>query len=235
MAGNSHQQGWIYGLPGFEKQGGLPVDVVDFHPPRPGDREMTFTLFADQRLKPTLRWQSVSWRKIPKFSLVVREHIWSESHNEYQLANAEILSVRPFRELPDTETIVVGFESISVQTALPGNPGPPPGAPQVRAAGKGTGWIFGTSAEWQEGIPLSVLDFIPPHFNGELAVHCDRLPPEIHREAWSKRRLPALSLVLPDRAQRQYVEYKLWGVRSFKMLGEQYLLLESDWIECLTG
>jgi hypothetical protein len=235
MSGQSHQQAWIYGLPGFEKQGGIPVDLVDFCPPKPGDHEMTFTLFADGRIKPTLRWQSVSWTKIPKFSLVVRTDIWKECHDEYQLANAEIISVRSYRELADSETIVVGFERASVRTALTGNPGPPAGAPQVRDTGRGTGWIYGTFPGWEEGIPFSVLDFIPPYFNGLLALHCEGVPPEISREARGRSKRSELTLVLPDAVKRQYVEYKLWGVKSFRLTEGGYLLLQSDWIECLTG
>src|SRR5512143_3208606 len=235
MSEMSHQQAWIHGLPCFDQPGGVPVEVVDFSAPEPGEHELSLTVFPSRSMIPTLHWQSTARTKIPKFSLVLRRDPRNQRDDEFQFANARIVSVRASKESKGAESILISFASMSLKTALPANPGPPPDAPEVHHGGRGRGWIFGMSENPEEGVPFGILDFAPPHFNGRLVVYFDELPLEIRREAQIRSTHPELSLVLPDQARRQYIEYKLWDTRSFRVVGGQYLLLESDWIVCLTG
>jgi hypothetical protein len=51
------------------------------------------------------------------------------------------------------------------------NPGPPPGAPPVQAAGVNRGWLWvNPKAQGIAGMPLDVVDFTPPCFDGRLSL-----------------------------------------------------------------
>jgi hypothetical protein len=131
--------------------------------------------------------------------------------------------------------VIFDFKSQFVRKGVKLQPGPPPNAPEVRDAGSNTGWIFGTTEDHKNGIPFDIIDFTPPHFNGQLIIHFEKPSPQINEVTQNETHWLELILVLPDRTKRRYIEYKLWDVKLSKLKDEQHLLLESDMIECLTG
>lgn len=255
------QQSWIHGLPGYDIPGGVSVEAVDFTPPkleprsflptflgrflrllridlgqRLGTPRLSVTIVAAPELSASLRKLSASKAVIPRLSLVVRTDPEKELDTEYQMASATIASILPAIEVPEALSLNFLCSSITARMGVNLNPGPPPGAPEIHSTSTNKGWIFEhRGAARQRALPVDVEDFVPPNYNGRLVVHFAAPSPEIQRLVRTHSLVPELVLVLPDRANQRYVEFKLWNARA-SMGGEAWqIAFESNAIEHLTG
>lgn len=236
MLPKSRQQAWIRGLPGFDKEGGIALEVLPFSAPTPGKHSLSVTLYGSSELVSDLASLSKQRTKFPKFSLTVRTDAKKELDNQFQMKDAVIDSIVPAKDLAGAQVMTVLFGSVSIKMALTANPGPPPNCPPVWPTGVNTGWIFGLPHEdTSGGTPIEISDFIPPHYNRRLIVTLGKPSSEIHELTHTPTPFQELILVLPNRVSQGYVEFKLWDVKTTTEVDEKVVNFESDMIECLTG
>jgi hypothetical protein len=134
------------------------------------------------------------------------------------MVNARVLEAEPIATAPGQMTLRFGFKSWELIAGSSYQPGPPPDAPPVDAVGPNMGWAIGLSpANRRLVMPMAVLDFTAPHYDGRLLVLFERSPRRLQRFLRENRPLRHLILVLPDRPHRSYVEFKLWNVRASSM------------------
>jgi hypothetical protein len=228
-AQKSGQQAWLKGLPHHKADVRLRVQSATS--PKPHTSFITVNIIGDHALLRELRALSRARTVLPALSLVVRTDAARELDNAYQMTSALIEEIKAVKGLPGLTTVNISFNKISMRTALTGNPGPPDDAPPVRAQGPNTGWMFRAGT----AIPLQVLDFTAPHFDGRVRITLGEPSSEIQSLKDEAVAPPELILVLPDRAQQHYVELKLRepGIR-LQENGRQ-AVFEADWIEILTG
>lgn len=255
-----YQQGWIHGLPGYEVPGGVPVEVVQFTPPKPGKEnwfralysellrflgfrlrmplsatELNFTILATPEVRAGLRKLADENTTIPQMSFVVRTDEAEEKDDEYQMGGATIESLLPVEDPVGSVSVTVFFESITSRLRMTSNPGPPCDAPEIQPTGMNTGWVYTKrSNDPEKGLPLDVVDFVAPNYDGRLLVELGEPSAVIEKLARSRACKPELILLLPERAGRRYAEFKLRDVRLVKM-GEGKVAFESNYIEWLTG
>ena len=235
MLENNRQQAWFHGLPGYENPGGVPVEVLNFISPKPGSAGMDITFFAGRKLIADLQSLSSHKTKIPQLLFVIRTDAKQEWDDIYQIANSRVTSVGFARGLIGAIVVTLNCDNLTMLKGISMNPGPPAGASTVQAVGLNTGWVFGLPEEGQEGIPVKIVDFTLPDFDGKLVVTCGKPLPELQRLAQTGAPSSNLILVLPERANRRYIEFKLWDARVSAVEGEGEVVFESPFIECLTG
>jgi len=261
MSTKPSRQAWFHGLPGYTMSEGVPVEVVNFIPPkpksgnfiirfrnwlleqfgiritpRPDRSKLNIAFVASHNLKVSLQKLSANRTSVPQLRFVIRTDSQKEADNEYQMADAIIEFVRPRNNIPAALDVNISYNSITWQMGWT-NPGPPLDAPEVQDNGNNTGWIFGSSSDHQRAISCNIVNFTPPCFNGQLKVIFGKLTAEIQPLLNAHTPLQELILVLPDRRRLSYVEYKLWNVRASieEDSTEKMVVFESVTIEYSRG
>jgi hypothetical protein len=251
-----YQQGWIHGLPGFESPGGIPVEVVEYAPPKPGKEnwfmallrllgfklkaplsatDFNFTILAAPEVRAALRKLADEKTTIPKMSFVVRTEMAKEMDDEYQMGEVTFNSALPAIDPSDATVVNAQFERITARLGVNLNPGPPVGAFEVQSTGMNTGWVFTQKSNNPEkGRPMDVVDFVAPNHNGKLLIKLGKPCAVLEKLSRSQSCMPELILVLPERTGKRYVEFKLRDVRLVN-IGEGKVAFESSFIEWLTG
>ena len=256
-----YQRGWIHGLAGYEAPGGVPVEVVQFTPPKPvaenwfvtffsrlfrflgirltptmGETRLNFSILAAADLIVNLGKLAKDQTILPRLNLVIRTGASEEKDTEYQMGNAKIEAVLPAQDLTGISAVNIRCDSMAIRAGISLNPGPPAGAPEIRSMGTNKGWLFTPGGEnHQKGIAVEVENFVPPDYDGRLVVHFGKPSPAIQELVQNHRRAHELIMVLPDRDSQRYVEFKLWDIQAIALESDRKAIFESNFIECLTG
>ena len=236
MLEKTYQTAWIRGLPEYTKSNGIQMGLLDPVPPKPLANQISFTLKATTDVVKTLENLLSAKGIIPRLSVVVRTDAKSESDLAYNMADACIISVQPTMGLPTATTVSIRFQKLELVAGVNLNPGPPPGAPQVRITGSNMGWIYDSSKPSRtSGTPIEIHNFAAPDFNGRLTLILAKSSSEIEELVQNSLQSRDLILVLPDRNTRRYIEFKLWDAKAIMWDDAMHVVFEADAIECLTG
>jgi hypothetical protein len=228
MTTQTSQQAWIHGLPGETRPGGIPIEVLDFHPPWPASRQLSLVLRANLSLANELRQLFSTRTRLGQLTVVIRKDPRSQQDTTYNMTDAAIGSVGLPVGSQGGWSVNIHCSKLQMIAGISMNPGPPPDAPPVRATGMNRGWIHGLH-ESARGMPVDVIAFTPPSDSGQLAVTFGN--PELSSLLKPRRPFQQLILVLPDRARKRYVEFKLWDANVAFAHGRR-VVFESDIIEC---
>lgn len=228
MTTQASQQAWIHGLPGETRPGGTPIEVLNFNPPWPDSRQLSLALRANLSLVNKLRQLSSTRTRLGKLTVVIRKAPGSQQDTVYNLTDAGIGSVGLPVGSQGGYPVNIYCSKLQMVAGIRMNPGPPPDAPPVLATGMNKGWIHGLHDSAQ-GMPVDVIAFTPPSDSGHLAVTFGNA--ELSSLLKPREPFQQLILVLPDRARKRYVEFKLWDA-NVSFAHERRVVFESDIIEC---
>lgn len=205
FAGSAYGEAWLHGIPGDTTPGGIRVEVVT--PPAGG--RVTLTLKTDDRLSHTLHTLLKNKNRLNELRLVLRKDPKSKMDVVYTLGSITVSSIKSGPA--QAQSVDLTFTNVESRMLLSANPGPPVGAPAVQATGINTGWIHLSESSAMEGIAVDVVGFTPSEGSGLLRVVFagDQDWRKVQRLLQARKSLGLLILVLPDRENRRYVEYKL--------------------------
>jgi hypothetical protein len=232
-----HQEAWLKGLSSTVDTTGIPVEVMDFTEPQPGKHQFDITLQTTPELESILNKHSSAKSVFPKMSIVVRKDAKSKLDEGYHLANARIVTVQQSVKQQGAVDVTISFNNVTKITASSWNPGPPPRAPSVRAAGMNPGWICETSADGTVlRKELQIVDFKLFCFESQLLMTFEKSSSDVRQFFPESPIKYDLILVLPDRNTLSYVEIKLRNVKITCIQDNTHqIVIQSDMIECLTG